>query len=498
MTAASEQPLRRWLVFAGIALLALGAGASVCLGNLYFGAAAAVSGGIVLISWHQALGLRSLTWWLVAGVVLYPFARYPQQHALFTFDRAWILSMAVAVLVSQRNVCRPSTQTRAVMGALWLLVATALIRAMTTTGGSGVRQGAIESVLDTIILPGLLFFVARRLVNDRSDWERLLKAFVVAGVLLGLFAVGERFLGFELATRSGGSVQLAYETGIGVRVSGPYATDDALAVALLVCLAATLLWIQADLRPRWRLGLLVLALELGGITFTFFRGAWIATLVVFVVCLGLRPRRYARVIGMIALCAAVAVAVIAGAGDSGALSQRLNNTQNVNGRFATYGQAFQLFERHVAVGVGIGQFATVQETDLPTAAFAGVTAAPSAHDSYLDLLAEGGLFVAIPFVMLNLMVGRLVHRLRKLGSADPFDVLIGAAVLAAALAYVLISLEETVITSSTASNAFLAVLLGAAASRLDHLTSDRRSRAADRRPTFAASAAPPLPAPSSP
>jgi uncharacterized metal-binding protein len=100
--------------------------------------------------------------------------------------------------------------------------------------------------------------------------------------------------------------------------------------------------------------------------------------------------------------------------------------------------------------------------------------------------------------MLNLMVGRLVHRLRKLGSADPFDVLIGAAVLAAALGYVLISLEETVITSSTASNAFLAVLLGAAASRLDHLTSDRRSGAADRRPPFAASAAPPLPAASSP
>jgi O-antigen ligase len=475
MTSSWGHSLRRVIAFAGVAAMALAAGVIVSRGSLYVGALAALAGGLVLVWWHQMLGLRSLTGWLVGGVVLYPFARYPQQHAILTFDRAWIFSLAVAVVLSHRSVRRPSAQTRAVMVALWLLAVTALIRALGTTGGPGVRQGAVEIVLDTIILPALLFFVARRLVNDRSDWERLLRAFVIAGALLGLIAVAERVLGFELATRSGGAVAHAYEYGIGVRVSGPYATDDALAVALLVCLAATLLWAQADARLRWRTALLVVALELGGLTFTFFRGAWIATLVVFVVCLGLRPRRYARIIGMLALSAAVAAAVVAGAANSSSLSQRLNNFQNVSGRFATYGQALQLFERHVADGVGIGQFATAQEAELPTATVAGVNAVASAHDSYLDILGEGGLLVAVPFILLNLMVGRLIHRLRKLGSLDPFDVLIGAALLAATLAYVLVSLEETVITSSTASNAFVAVLLGACASRLDHLDRSRRA-----------------------
>jgi O-antigen ligase len=451
-----------------VVVTALVLGALMARGGILSGLGLAVAGGLALVWFIQMLGIQALTIWVIAGVVLYPFARYPSSHAYLTFDRAWILSLAVALAIGARDTLKASTATRWLIRALWLLAITALVRGALTSGQVGARQAAIETSLDTIILPGLLFYAARRLIRTDHDWDLLTRCFTIAGVILGLIALGERLLGFELASLSGGAVTIGSD--VGVRVSGPYGTDDALAVALLMCMAATLLWVQASPRTRLRVGLAALTIELTGITLTFFRGAWIATLVLIVVSLGLRPRKYARVLGIAALAAAVAGAVLLGAGSSGGLSQRLNNTNNVNGRFATYGQALTVFKEHAIDGVGIDQFAQYQQAELTETAVAGVQAVSGAHDSYLDILAEGGLLVFIPFLLANLATAGLIHRFRVVRRTDRLDILIGATLLGAGLAYILVSLEETVITSSTASNAFFALLLGAGAARLDMTT----------------------------
>jgi O-antigen ligase len=258
-------------------------------------------------------------------------------------------------------------------------------------------------------------------------------------------------------------------------VSGPYATDDALAVTLLVCFAATLLWIQASARKRRLVGSAVVLLEVAGIGFTLFRGAWIAALVVMIVALGLRPRRTGRLICIAVLVGLLAAWLSSQAGST--LSQRINNPADVNGRAATYPQALDLFVRHPLMGVGLGQFGAAQASELLVNKVNGVAAVSSPHSSYFDVLSEGGLLLLLPFLAATGSSAWMIHRYRKIGAGDPYDVLIGAAVAAAALAYVVMSLEETVITSSTASNAFIAILLGACAGRLDTL--DRRNRVRD-------------------
>jgi O-antigen ligase len=309
-----------------------------------------------------------------------------------------------------------------------------------------------------------------------EHWDRLAGAFTWAGGILGLLAVGERFVGFELATRLGGEVTV--QPGLGVRVSGPYATDDALAVALLVCLAATLLWIQASARKRWLVGSAVVLLELAGIGFTLFRGAWIAAVVVMIVALGLRPGRSGRLVGVAVVVGLVAGVLVLQAGNT--LSQRINDPRNINGREATYPQAVDLFLRHPLMGVGLNQFGAAQTGELAVNKVNGAAAVSSPHSSYFDALSEGGLLLFLPLLAATGSSAWMIHRYRKIGASEPYDVLIGAAVAAAGLAWIVMSLEETVIISSTASNAFIAILLGACARRLDTLEGSNRPQRSPR------------------
>jgi O-antigen ligase len=464
----ANQLARGLSLYIAVAAVAVGTGLLVGRSHAAIAVGGALAGGVILVLAMQSLGFRSLTLWVVVGVVAYPFVRYPQGHSQLTFDRAWLIGMAGAMLVTAAPIAKRTGASRRMM--LWLVFfsfAILLRGALTTTH----RLYAIGLAVDGVVLPTILFVAARRMITTRGQWDRLAAAFAIAGAILGAVGVAERLLGFQLATLSGGTLTTA--AGVGVRVSGPYATDDALAVALLMCFGATLLWVQSSPRARWVPGGSALAIEVAGIYLTFFRGAWIAAIVAFVLATGLRPRRYTRLVGILALVGALAAVLYVRAQDNNGLSQRLNNTQNVTGRLATYQQAVQLFAHHPVDGVGLGQFATAQQTELFPTSFAGLQAAAFAHDSYLDLLSEGGLLVFLPFLGVTVATGLLIHRFRMTARSDPYDILVGSMLVGAALAYLLMSLEETVITSSTASNAFFVLLLGACAGRLDALASGK-------------------------
>lgn len=459
---------REWLrwtpMYGGVGVFAILLGMLLARGHIYLAIAGVLGAALAVVLGMQALGVRAIYWWLTLGLVAYPFVRYPTGHSQLTFDRVWILGLGGALLITAAGRTYRTPASRALSVCVGLFALALLARGLLTTPS---RSYAIGLAVDDGVLPAILFFAARRMITDRERWDRFLLSFAVAGALLGAIGTAERLLGFQLATLSGGTVTVG--TDVGVRVSGPYASDDVLAVALLMCLAASLVWIQVDVRGRLIRGSLVVALELAGLTFTFFRGAWIGALVVIVVGLGLRPRRYARLVGTLALVAALAGVLLLRAEDTRGLEARLSNTQNTNGRLATFQQAFELFKLHPDYGVGLGQFQNAQQADLQSTEVAGVEAVPTAHDSYLDLLAEGGLELTIPFLALTVAVVVLIHSFRRVARDDDFDVLLAAMIVGAGLAYFLMSLEETVIISSTESNAFFALLLGACAARLDQL-----------------------------
>jgi O-antigen ligase len=403
---------------------------------------------------------RMLIIWPMASVVAYPFLRVPQQHSLITFDRLFVLAL-VPSLVAARPV--RSSPTRLLFGALVAFTLAFGLRAI----ASGNQQVAIETWLDAIVLPLVLFLFARRHAV-RVGLERVLGAFALAGVAAGAIALAERLVGFQLATLSGGSV-LTDPAAKLTRYSGPFPHPEILAVCLLVCFALTLGWAQLDWRRRRLRASTALLLEVAGIGLTLFRSAWIAGAFVLIIALGLRPRRFGRLFLVTAAVATVAVAVTVQLEQNASLNTRLSNTHNLNGRFATYIEGLSVFAQHPYAGVGINEFAAAQHQG-QSVSVEGIKAVRTAHSSYVNVLAEQGLLGFIPFIAVTvaaiLMFRRLLSRARTRSEA-----VMAASLTAAAVAYLFVSLSLTILTEAEPS-AFIAIVLGCAASILKRSSPD--------------------------
>jgi O-antigen ligase len=159
----------------------------------------------------------------------------------------------------------------------------------------------------------------------------------------------------------------------------------------------------------------------------------------------------------------------AGVRSSDAVSTRLNNTKNLQGRLAIYKVGFALFERSPAAGVGINRFVPAQVVLPGSLVRHAVIRFP--HNSYLATLAEGGLLVFIPLVLATFYVWRLVAQFRR-RAAMKDDELLAAVMAGCALSYLLVSLSLTILPYGP-SNSLLALLLGTGAARLDQLTAER-------------------------
>lgn len=473
-SARQGSPGRSVLVVLSAACLCVTLGAMISTGGRPGGAVAGlVASSALLYLGIGALRFRAVTFWVALTALAFPFLRYPQTQAVLTFDRVWIIASAACLV---QGVVRPATNpaSRLLVRALMLFVVAYGLRAALSPGS---QLHALSTWFDALLLPSILFAVTRREVRTTRHCDRLARVFMVCGAFLGALAVAERIFGFELASLSGGT--LFIDKTVGSRVSGPFTTPDVLAVSLLLCFAMTMFWLQANRHHRV-LGGSIAVLELAGIALTFFRGAWIAAMLIAIVALGLRPKRFARFGGVAAMGLLISLGVFAETYGSEQLGARVGNTENVNSRVASYVQSFHLFEGHPVFGVGVSQYtlASGDVAPLKLATFGGIQAVPYAHNSYLYVLAEQGLVGIASFLLLTYAAGAVARRLLRLARTHA-DVLFGSAIVAALLAYFLLSMELEILTAPTA-NALLAVLLGAAAARVDVLATTRTKDASGR------------------
>jgi O-antigen ligase len=239
----------------------------------------------------------------------------------------------------------------------------------------------------------------------------------------------------------------------------------------VLCLAATLYWVQARRGLTVLVGAAPIVLMVAAIGISYFRAAWLAAFVVAIAAFGLRPKRFGRVltlVGLLAVLAAVASTQVEGRGES-AVSTRLSDTENISGRLATYRFELDLFAQSPWTGVGVNKFTDVAKSS-PAINVAGVEALQYPHSSYLGTLVEHGLLGFLPLMAVTFAVWWLLRAFRG-RARERADILLLACVGGAAVGYVLMSLTLTLIPYGT-SNALLMVLLGAVAARLDVLDAE--------------------------
>lgn len=410
---------------------------------------------------------QTLPIWLVAGVIAYPFLRYPHPSGtVLTFDRIWIVGGFLYVaLRGARSVRVPAT--RVLFWTLMLLILVFGARAATTyTSQTSNARSALGVWFDAIVLPVALFTMARRAANREVMVNRILLAAMTAGVIVAGIGIAEHFDGFQLASYSGGTPR--FDTAISaVRVSGPYQVPEIYALVLVLSLAATMMWLQ--LRRAVFVGAAAAGVITAGIYLSYFRSAWIAAALVLVGSVGIRRRRYGRLIVAV-LVAGVAGYVLFGQleGTSSTFATRVNNTTNINGRLATYKTAFELFKTAPVFGVGVNQYPDAVNRVLP-ASVSGVSAVPFAHSSYLGILAEQGIIGFFALMAVTLAAVRMVRTLGQLARSR-IDVLLTTALVVAGVGYLIMAVTLDMLPYAP-SNAFLMVLLGLGAGRIDLLAS---------------------------
>jgi O-antigen ligase len=469
---ASLRYVAPWLAVAGGAVLAgaLAAGeVEARLGTMpALLLLAAVAGGSFLILF-TFLGSLAILVWPVAATLGY-LIQIPRDQPVITFDRVWIGGMLAYIAFNPRPVQRSAYTKPLAFALLWLVVAYG-IRAMTT--GTEI-QGPPAIWVNAIVLPAILFVACERyclLGSDRA--RRLTGALMIAGGILGAIGVAQRIWGFELATVTGGAVR--FDAGVDeTRISGPYPAPEPYALTLLICFAATLFWIQSrerGSRHGWALALA--GLEVAGILLTLFRAAWIGAIVILIASFGIRPGRIGRMFAVVSLVGLLAFAVSPQLLQNETIATRTQNTDNINGRLATYEQGFQIFLSAPVFGVGVDKYNEVAE-QRPPETVAGVESVTFAHSSYVGLLAEQGLLGFLPLLAVTYGVWMLVHGLRALSSSSREALFLTAGVAGAALAYLVMSLTLTMLPYGP-SNAFFAAFLGVAAGRLDALANTHRS-----------------------
>jgi O-Antigen ligase len=418
------------------------------------------------------LGALPLLVWAPVAVAAYPLVRFPRDHPILTFDRLWITGLLAYILLGHRRMLA-APMSRFLKFGLFGFAAVYGIRAIATRTS---LSGPIQTWFDSIVLPSIILVAASRYSVSRERSQRLAASLMIAGGLLGAVGLAERIFGFELASLSGG--QRRYDDVVATtRVSGVYAVPETYALGLIICLAATLYWVQTKRRGAYLWGALFVALELGGIAFTYFRAAWIGALLVIIGSFGIRPHRFARLFAVTLVVGGVAFAATAQLEHNQKLAERTTNTDNIYGRLATYQEGIHLFKSKPLAGIGVDQYSTVVQ-ERPSFYFHGVRSVDFPHSSFIAVLAEQGLLGFVPLMVLGLGIWLLIRRLRSASTSDEEGVLAGS-LAGAAGGYLIMSLTLTMLPYEP-SNAFFAAFLGLAVGRLDVLSS-RRGGALNKR-----------------
>lgn len=363
--------------------------------------------------------------------------------------------------------------------ALLLFASTFIARALTTPAAN---HGPLNRWVDAILLPTILFFACERYCMQKPDRvRRLAGSLMIGGGILGAIGVAEKILGFELATlTSGGAVRFDAPLDV-TRISGPYPAPEPYALTLLTCFAATLYWILSR-RPGSRYGwaLPIVAIEAAGIALTLFRASWIAAILIVTTAFGLRPHRFGRLFAVAAIVCVVGSLATTQLQQDKTVSERVNNTQNIYNRLATYKQGLEIFGSAPLFGVGVDHYYEAASDRTPVVV-RGAPSVKAPHSSYIGLLAEQGLVGFLPFLLVTYATWYLVGGLRRASFRNEGTAILMGSVAGAALGYLIMSLTLTMLPYEP-SNAFFLAFLGGAAGHLASLRAAAAQPASERRP----------------
>jgi O-antigen ligase len=297
---------------------------------------------LVALSWYRL----DLALWLVIGFA--PAFMAPKHLGSKEFPPSEIL-LAVDVVVAATGIL-VSERRRLGIGALrrspfllpvgLFLVAATLSTVLAADHAEAFRAWRVV-VAEPIVYFALLLMVEE---SDRA-WTTGFAVLIAAGVAVGIIAIGQFVTRRDLSVTPGSSLR---------RVKALYGSPDNLGLLfdrVVPVWFAGLVYYPTRVRLRW-LWVIIGAILLLGLLFTFSRGAWLA---VVVACLALGALR-TRGRWVVAAAVVLAAAVLIYRGPQTIDALRTGHSNTVQRRVYLWQSSLRMIRDHPVVGIGPDNF----------------------------------------------------------------------------------------------------------------------------------------------
>ena len=365
-----------------------------------------LAGGVVATIAFTIISFRSplagLLIWLVGSPLLNAliYFKFVEGTPLVTGDKVCIFILLVVFLMQPRSRSNLYSN-KPLHASMFVFVAAMLI----STARSENPKWAMQAVLDIYLMPILVYLFARAWIIDRRTFLMAMIAVICVGAYFCMFGIPEHFTQRNLFTFSGRPAWVESELGT-VRVQGPSASPQEFGLVVLASLMLAIVGIShATRRGPQFLYALVIIIALTGIALTLRRSVYISVVAGLLVLLlaGKSTRRSTAI--MLALLGIGLLAYWPTLYRSRLYSERLTDPVPVYRRAVIQATAWNVVKHHPVFGVGVDNFPIakkkylVPHKDIPVSYGGGLR---STHNSYLRIMAEGGMFAFLPLVSMIL------------------------------------------------------------------------------------------------
>jgi O-antigen ligase len=380
-----------------VAVAALGIGLGIALTTAIGPVVASAIAMVIYALVFVVAPLPGLVLWLI----LYPFAEtrvfIPLGANMADLSTTRLAAAALCgVLLAQVAIGKRSPPRVTALDLCGLL----LVAGMgLSTFSSHEPLRAAQQVLDSYLIPLLLFFAVRHYVNQRRDVELLFTAILVMASYSLLFAIYEQLTGHIVL--SPGVFTLTEYTG-GIRILRSLWGSNSVFGSVFGSAIPVALYrmLQSQRGPARTTYALLAGLYMLGMFLTYKRTAWIAMLVSLLIMAVLHPP-FRRVLLVLVLGASLPMAVFwSRISESSLVEQRLTyNLDTLNGRTTRWQAAIDLWLQRPLAGYGFGNYDRIS----------GYQAVQS---QYFHILVSGGLIAFAPyfaFLLLTLQQSLLIY-----------------------------------------------------------------------------------------
>jgi O-antigen ligase len=337
----------------------------------------------------------------------------------------------------------------------WMLVFSLLVLANALLFSKRLAFSARVAV-DAFIVPFIAYFTARRLVPDEHRFSQFIRVMAYFGCFLVVICLIERYTHPTLVHR----------------VQGPFKTRDYLYVALMViffnvAIEAFLQWSkrQHTILPKWVHGFVLLGHPIV-IVLTLTRGNWVGFLAGLwtfgLLSHKLLVRR--QKLAMVGLIIGLVPIVLIGAQElleTSLIGERATKIATIETRLRTYALVVEAAGKNPVFGIGLNN---LRDYLRERSRYVDGKILGTAHNSYLAIFAELGIFALIAYLAIMWSIYRTGFRIFRTAE-DPTARWRGMGAIAMLTAYLVPGLFTHLVYGQLFAHIYLFASLGAIVGR---------------------------------